>query len=383
MMRYELVDKIVNSSKFWQVEHPFKGDDKQFRTTWGRIGGKGQTEVAKYRTSEEAKKKLASKIRDKERKGYVLVKGDKTKAKEAAHGPGRLAKGIKAGGRFSVQLLQPWDGETVPKHAVTEPKLDGERAIMVFSGDRFCCFSRAGNQVNNVTHIAAELYRAFDGYVLDGEIIVGDRWERTGVLRADERDSLGEAIKALRDGKSLHGHPFFAVFDCLTHEELDNRTCRRSLAERRRLLEKLWPRQTVFSGILVQEPVSTPVDVRRMMNAYRAAGAEGAVLKDLDSPYTFRRSKEWTKVKKRETFDYRITRLEEGSGKYLGTLGKIFVKAKGRESGVGTGMTNAERDDMWKRRKSLVGKFVEVTHHGFNENGGLREASFVRLRLDK
>jgi DNA ligase-1 len=372
-LRYEFEDPTVGSSKFWEVEHPLNGDERQFRTTWGRIGGSGQTEVAKYKTAEEAKKKLASKIREKERKGYELTSGDRRTAEKASDGPGKEAKGLKAGGKFSLQLLKPWDGETLPDRAVVEPKIDGLRAFFVFSGDRFCCYSRNGNTLNNVLHVAAELYRAFDGYCLDGELIAGTgTWEDTmSDARADQR---GDGTSGL----------YFAAFDCLTHEEIDTRTCGRTLEERRELMERLWPKRTLNSGILIQKPVRSAKDAQKAANAYIKDGFEGAVVKDLDSFYAFRRTDDWTKIKEFETHDYKIVGFEEGKGKFLGTFGKFLVKGpKGKVSGVGSGISVAQRNEFWKLGKKLIGKIVEVKHQGVSPDGGLRFPTFIRLRLDK
>jgi len=371
VLRYEFVDATVNSNKFWEVEHPHRGDQKVFWTRWGKIGSAGQTEVSRYPSVEEAKKKLAQKIREKERKGYVLVKGDTARARSAAQGPGRTAKGPKAGNKFSVQLLATWNKKWVPEHAVTEPKIDGLRAMFIFAGDRFCCFSRNGNTLHNVSHIAAELGCAFDGWCLDGEIIAGGGEE--GTMEAVRSDERAEGSGA-----------YFAVFDCLSHEELDTRTCRRTLRDRREVLRQLWPGQTEFCGILREDPVRTVQDVRRHLEAYLRQGFEGAVIKDLDSFYKFRRSADWQKVKIFETHDYKIVGIEEGKGKHTGVLGKFLVKGpKGRVSGVGSGLTDEQRVEFWKLGRKLIGHTLEVRHQGVSADGGLRFPIFIRLRTDK
>jgi DNA ligase-1 len=372
LIRYEFKDPLVNVDKFWSVEHPYKGDPKVFWTGWGRIGSRGQEELSRYKTAEEAKKKLAGKIREKERKGYVLVKGDSTFAQAAATGPGHTAKGLKAGREFSVQLLQTWDGKTVPEHATCESKIDGIRCVFVFSGNRFCAFSRNGNTLNNVMHVAAELYKNFDGYCLDGELIGKGTWE--GTMESARSDERGE-------GSDL----FFLVFDCLTHEEIDTRTCRRTLKERLALLDKLWPKKcTMNSGILVGKTVKTPADVERLHDRYVEAGFEGAVLKDLDSCYAFRRTKDWVKIKRFDDADYRVVGTEEGKGKHAGTFGKFMVKGpKGRISGVGSGITDVQRREFWKLGKKLIGKWISVKHQGVSPDGGLRFPVFKRLRWDR
>lgn len=370
-LNYEFSDAARHSHKFWEVDYPFTGNPKMFWTRWGKIkiGAKGQSEISRYKTEEEAKRKLASKIREKVQKGYVLVGGEQAYAEQLSQGPGKQAKGLKAGGQFAPQLLNTWDEMTVPEHAVAESKIDGLRCLFVFAGDRFCAFSRKGNTLNNVRHIAAELIGAFDGYALDGELIAGD-WE--GTMHAVRSDENGDRSA------------FFLVFDCLTHEEIDTRTCHRTLRERRELLKKLWPKNgTSCSGILKQTPVKTPGDVKKAMKKFIKAGFEGAVLKDLDSVYEFRRTSSWVKIKVFDDKSYKVVGWVEGKGKNLGTFGKFLVKGpKGKVSGVGSGITDRQRKDFWKRRKELVGKLIDVRHQGCSPDGGLRFPTFQRLRED-
>lgn len=364
--RYELVDPSANHNKFWEIEV----HGSSYTTRYGRIGSAGAETTGHYSSPEEAEAEALKARTSKEKKGYVLVGGtQKAGARTPRQATGEGGK-LKIPG-FSVQLLKEWDGETVPEHAVCEAKLDGLRAVFVFAGGRYCCFSRDGNTLHNVGHIAAELIKAFDGWCLDGELFGGD-WSKTMEnVRSDERG----------EGSDVR----FVIFDCLTHEELDTKTCERSLSERRRMIEKLLPKRVVFSMLIDQTPVRTAADVERMTDLFIKAGFEGAVLKDMDSPYTFKRGTAWVKSKRFRSADLHIVSLVEGKGKHKGRLGKFVVKGPGGvASGVGTGFSDEQREEYWKLGKKLVGKIVEVKYQEvMKDGGGLRFPSFLRLRPDK
>lgn len=362
--RYELVDPAINANKFWEIEV----SGSEYVTRYGRIGSKGSETVSRFSSPEEAQAEAEKARTSKEKKGYALVGGGGAAAKprRAVEGKG---ESFKVAG-FAVQLLHEWDGETVPADAVVEPKLDGLRCMFVFARGRYCCLSRDGNTLHNVGHIAAELGSIFDGWCLDGELFGGD-WSKT--------------MTDVRSGETGRGSgTFFVVFDCLTHEEVDSRTCRRTLRERRETLLFMFPRKPVTSGVIDQFPVKTPADVERMTDRFIKAGFEGAVLKDLDSFYSFKRGRDWTKVKRFKSGDYPIVGFEEGRGKHKGRLGKLLVKGpNGVVSGVGTGLTDEQREDFWRRREKLKGKVVEVKYQEVASSGGLRFPSFLRLRPDK
>lgn len=270
---------------------------------------------------------------------------------------------------IDVQLLNEWNGHTIPDDAVVEPKIDGVRAIFIFAGDRFCCLSRKGNTLNNVSHIAAELIDKFDGWVLDGELVADDFSSTVSTLHRSENGDM--------DAR-------FIVFDALTVDEFDSRTCDRPLDERRKTLERMLPKRLLFTSLLKQKRVRSISDVEAAMKTYVKQGFEGAVMKDLDSFYSFKRGSDWVKVKPFKSGDFKIVSIEEGKGRLKGTMGKIYVKGpKGKVSGVGTGFDDAERARFWKQRQKLIGKIAEVKYQEIASSGGLRFPSFMRLRGDK
>lgn len=88
------------------------------------------------------------------------------------------------------------------------------------------------------------------------------------------------------------------------------------------------------------------------------------------------------KVKKAETFDLRVVDVEEGKGKYKGTLGALVCQGPKGHVKV-SGMTDEERDAWFANPQQIVGQIVEVAALGFTPQGSLREPRFKGIRHDK
>lgn len=111
---------------------------------------------------------------------------------------------------------------------------------------------------------------------------------------------------------------------------------------------------------------------------------EGAIGKRIGAPYSEgKRNKDIIKVKCEVSLDLKVVLVEEGEGKYAGTLGKLIVQsADGTRNSV-SGMSDAERDEWWDNPQLILGKVVEVQAMQVLENGSLREGRFKAVRHDK
>jgi len=268
-----------------------------------------------------------------------------------------------------------------------EVKLDGVRVLAVCSSAGVTLYSRNGKVFENFPQIAEAIEANFKSlpvngpFVLDGEI-VGESFQKL-------------MKQAHRKGNAQTDNMVYHVFDILTlrafEQGFDN-------AQQHKRLENLEKFRAVFdttncvqvmSGIEVDLDVSEGQDImRRFADDAVAQGFEGIMVKDLDAPYECRRSSFWLKTKPVITVDLKIVGFEEGTGRNLGRLGAIVCEGvdNGRNISVnvGSGLSDADRDEYWLARDQLLGDVVEVEADAVtqNQNGtySLRFPRFLRFR---
>jgi ATP-dependent DNA ligase len=111
-------------------------------------------------------------------------------------------------------------------------------------------------------------------------------------------------------------------------------------------------------------------------------GYDGAILRNPDAGYTVGTVKngEIIKVKPVMSLDLKCVSWEAGEGKHAGKIGALVVEYNGVRSGVGTGLSDADRDTAVEE---FLGKIVEIECLGITEDGKLREPRFKGIRHDK
>lgn len=115
-----------------------------------------------------------------------------------------------------------------------------------------------------------------------------------------------------------------------------------------------------------------------------ARNGEGVIGKRIDSPYSEgKRNADLIKVKEEVTLELKVVDLEQGEGKYLGTLGALVCEDKHGNRHSLSGMLDEERDLWWHNPSLIVGKVVEVKAMKVLPNGSLREGRFKAVRYDK
>jgi DNA ligase-1 len=298
---------------------------------------------------------------------------------------------------FTCQLATDSEKHTAKMTGVKriEQKLDGVRVLAVITKTTVNLYSRNGKPFDNFPHIVESLEdiknkfaRTFQswphGFILDGEII-GESFQ--ALMKQAQRKSDVQTAGMT-----------YSVFDWLPLVDFERGFCN---AQQQKRLDVLEGYREVFEstdcirlmdGIKVDLATAEGHDVmRRYAEDAVAAGFEGIVIKDMGAPYECRRSTHWMKWKPVVTVDLTIVGLEEGTGKNVGKLGALVCE--GTDDGrliccnVGSGLTDAQRDDYWINKDILVGQTVEILCDVItqNQDGGysLRFPRFVRFRDDK
>ena len=252
-----------------------------------------------------------------------------------------------------------------------EVKLDGVRVITVIQGDtshgkfsRVEMFSRNGKQFHNFGHIIAEIEEVIKDnpppydLVLDGE-----------VMSANFQDLMKQVHR--KDGKQSKD-AVLHLFDMCPLSEFQKGMWDKPQSFRSQAV-KAWVEQNknVLQHVQALDwedvDLDTPEGQNRFVELNKAAvdgGYEGVMIKDTNAPYECKRTHSWLKAKPFIEVTLKVADVEEGTGRNEGRLGAIIVE--GEDDGYnyslncGSGFTDAQRDEYWAERDSLIGQLVEI-----------------------
>jgi DNA ligase-1 len=245
-----------------------------------------------------------------------------------------------------------------------EVKLDGVRVLAVCKSGKVELFSRNGKQFHNFPHIVKEIENVLSctpapyDCVLDGE-----------VMSKDFQDLMKQVHR--KDGKAatdsvLHLFDFIPLKDFLEGGWDKPQTYRSNLV-------KYWVLENndILEHVVACEweevDLSTDEGNRRFVELNKTAvdgGYEGVMIKDVDAPYECKRTHAWLKAKPFIEITLTVVDVEEGTGRNEGRLGAVIVE--GEDDGYnyrlncGSGFTDAQRDEYWTERASLIGNLIEI-----------------------
>ena len=252
-----------------------------------------------------------------------------------------------------------------------EVKLDGVRVITVIQGDtshgkfnRVEMFSRNGKQFHNFGHIIAEIEEVIKDnpppydLVLDGE-----------VMSANFQDLMKQVHR--KDGKQSDD-AVLHLFDMCPLSNFQKGIWDKTQAFRSQAV-KAWVEQhsSILKHVQALEWEDVDLDTQegqeRFVGLNKAAvdgGYEGVMIKDPNAPYECKRTHSWVKAKPFIEVSLKVVAVEEGTGRNEGRLGAVIVE--GEDDGYnyrlncGSGFTDAQRDEYWTERDSLIGQLVEI-----------------------
>lgn len=304
---------------------------------------------------------------------------------------------------FGCQLATSSEGRPEMKGIKRlEPKLDGVRMLlMVIPSDdgevTTICFSRNGKQFDNFTHIEDQVRDNFNklvrkaatsnlsmGFVMDGEVI-GNSFQE--LMRQARRKTDVQAEDSV-----------YNVFDILPLASFREGHWNSQLEKRIKILEDMRPVIDTMDSVELLPHIMVDLDTaagRDQLDRYAKdqvnAGFEGIMIKDLKAPYICKRSTDWMKWKPVITVDLEVIGIEEGTGRNVGRLGALVCNGvdDGKEItvNVGSGFSDADRDDYWVNSNSVVGRTAEILCDVITQNQdgtySLRFPRFVRFRDDK
>ena len=252
-----------------------------------------------------------------------------------------------------------------------EVKLDGVRVITIIQGDtshgnfsRVEMFSRNGKQFHNFGHIISEIEEVIKDnpppydLVLDGEVMSANFQD---LMKQVHRKSGGVAKDAV-----LH------LFDMCPLSEFQKGIWDKPQSFRSQAV-KAWVDQhrSILKHVQTLDWEDVNLDTQegqdRFVELNKAAvdgGYEGVMIKDPEAVYECKRTHSWLKAKPFIEVTLKVVAVEEGTGRNEGRLGAVILE--GEDDGYnyslncGSGFTDAQRDEYWTERDSLIGQLVEI-----------------------
>ena len=267
-----------------------------------------------------------------------------------------------------------------------DKKLDGVRVLTVIDssgGEVVSQFTRNGKALQNFTHITDFIKSKVQELgsrpmVLDGEIVSNSFQDLMKQVHRKDNVKADDAILQL--------------FDIIPLSEFKQGKSVLNQRQRHVMLEEYCKMFNGFDNIQVIPKIEVDLDTDEGQQTFKDfnkeaidQGYEGIMIKDPTAKYECKRSTGWLKMKPFIEVTLEVKDVEEGTGRNEGRLG-AFV-CEGTDDGkhirvnVGSGFTDAHRDDFWPARDRIIGNLVEVRADAVTQNqDGTYSLRFPRFK---
>lgn len=286
--------------------------------------------------------------------------------------------------QFKLQLAKevPLDELKFPMYG--QLKYDGVRiAILAYDG-KVEFRTRNGKFIHlpNLAKSFSWIEREWGPTMLDTEVVLDTN-------RMEDRTKISGMINSARNGNSIaESDLIFYAFDYLSYYDFISQKCSQPYNTRLGFVDAICSGKTNIKPAETK-PIMNADEANEYFQSVLAQGQEGIILKPLMHQYTYKRSKDWVKLKAINTADLKCVNYEEGTGKYQGMIGALIcegeVEGKQITVRVGSGLTDADRSD---RPSEFMGHTIEIKYNTVIQDSVTKEWSlflprFVQVRLDK
>ncbi|WP_334166786.1 hypothetical protein [Achromobacter mucicolens] len=275
---------------------------------------------------------------------------------------------------------------------MAQRKHDGCNAIaLVYPNGCDKILSRTGELVRSCQHVLTALRQRLAHLLAAGQAfaVLGEVWQP-----GTPQSTISGDFRRHGPAPELQ----FVVFDIMAADSFTAGACSTPFEERFRRAATLFrgahPKDTV-QLCATYNPGTYGLPQRMADELCKASGYDGLILRDPSAGWVAGSGTtgEIIKVKPVMTLDLRVTGVEEGKGKYAGTLGALVCKGPKGPVKV-SGMSDAQRDAWWKAALTvpygsqalddyMPGRIIEVQCLGITPAGSLREPRFKGVRYDK
>ena len=249
----------------------------------------------------------------------------------------------------------------------SQPKLDGIRCIVRSDG----MWTRTGKRIISAPHIFEALKPMFEknpDLIFDGE------------LYADKYANDFNAIVSLVKKTKPTAQDLKDSAKVIEYHIYDLPSCDGTFVQRYQELHNLLLWLPDCCVVVATSQIDNENDLSAYYEDYVADGYEGQMIR-LDEKYENKRSNSLLKHKSFIDEEYTIVGVEEGGGNLTGMVGALVFESK--QGDRFTASVNGGWDflkELWKDRKSLVGKEATIKYFNITPDGKPRFPKVTAIR---
>jgi DNA ligase 1 len=361
----------LNKTRIWfmeQEENKYRTisgiiDGEQVTSDWTVVSGKNIGRSNETTATDQATKEIEAKYKKQEKTGYFRKKEDIDKQKYISP---MLAKNLNDY-KDKIDYSQGYYG--------IQCKFNGVRCVATKNG----LFSRTGEEFLSVPHITESLKKFFDENpeaVLDGELFNSELREELNLIIKLTRKTVKITQEDLDKSKEIIEYFIYDGFDCSkkeTHSDSDYIVRKQWIDDE---VKKLNSKHIKIVNTFV---FSTVEDLERHYNNLIEQRHEGGIIRNLCSPYEFKRSKNLLKIKPENDAEFEITGISEGQGNWSGKAKIISLKSLDKtpyEFNATFKGSMEDAEECLKNKDNWIGKVVTIKYNGFTGLGVPNYAQF-------
>lgn len=359
-------DRVPNIVIIWG-----QMDGRKQLTTEEVFEGKNIGKANETTPWEQAVSQMNSEWEKRLKKGYVLT------PEQAEEG---TTNEIIEGGIFPM-LAHVFDKQEkkIKYPCLIQPKLDGHRCIGQYEKDDITCsfslWSRTRKPIKSVPHINQALRQLFRHMHYDYPYVDGELYNHA------YRENFEDLTSLIRQDEPAAGHEVvqFHIYDL----PIDGK----SNAVRQNWLDQFKHTINILNidclKIVESRIANNREELMQMYNEFMDQGYEGAIVRNLDGMYKYKRSYDLQKIKQFDDAEFKIVDVKVGTkGKMKGlavficeipNIGTFECKLKGELNKL-----KQYADDP----SLVVGKILTVQFQGYTKYGMPRFPVGLRFRED-
>lgn len=263
---------------------------------------------------------------------------------------------------FAPMLAKDWEGTLSKRHAFTQPKLDGMRAI--YSVGKLT--SRNGKPIVSVPHIIETLRSTFDipdNIILDGELY-------NHALREDFNTLMSLAKKTKPTAEDIDKA---RILEYHVYDMYDKNDPSMTFINRAKCVGKLLTKEYDTCIKVVDTAICDSVDgIEKQYDECMEYEYEGLIIR-YNAPYENKRSKNLLKYKKLKDAEFTIVKICEGNGNRAGMAGNVICKLpQGGITSASISGTHEYCIQLLKEAHEYVGGQATIQYQNMTPDGAPR-----------